>query len=298
MKTSSGACTGGIWGVLTTIQTTLSTFPGCRRCLVVFDSGHSQRRLSVFPEYKKNREPPPEKAEEHSRYRSLLETQKIALLRIIPSLGLRLVTLPSKEGDDILGWLSEHAGGSIVIASEDKDMFQLVGPNVAVYRPIRKEFVTTENFRDMAKVPRKLFLLRKAILGDPSDNIDGVPKAGEVTADKLMETVEYLIQERKSTRLSEALTEACQIQAGADSRGKKRYESVLQNLPLVARNLDLMDLRREPFTDVEEAHLRTTLDSGASVFEEQEVLRTFKECEFASLLDTWADFSRPFRVLR
>jgi 5'-3' exonuclease len=298
MKTASGMCTGGLYGVLTTIHTTLCRFPGVRRCIVVFDSGHSARRLSILPEYKRNREPTPDKLAEYTEYRARLVDQKERLIRILPSMGVRLAILPCKEGDDILGWMSKNVPGLLVLASEDKDMLQLVSDNVAVYRPIKNEFVTVENFQAATGVPRSLFLLRKAIGGDQSDNIAGVPKAGEVTINRLMETVAHIVAQRKAEKLSQAVVDACDIQMGVDTRGKARYQSIKDNLSIVSRNLDLMDLRREPFTPSEEDALRLVLDSGSALFEEAHIRKTFQELEFQSLLAIWEDFSRPFRGLR
>lgn len=298
MATPAGVRTGGIYGVVTTIQNTLNKFPGVRRCLVVFDSGHSMRRQTLFPEYKMNRAPSPDKEEEHRKFRELLTHQKMELIRNLPYFGVRLATLPCKEGDDILAWLSKNAGGQLVIASEDKDMFQLISSNVAVYRPIRQEFVCLDNFRQMVGVHKALFLVRKAMLGDPSDNIPGVPKAGEVTVDRLTSAMEHLLAQRVSGKLSDVLVEACKIQEGVDTRGRSRYQSVAANLDLISRNLELMDLRREPFTPEEDSVLRASLDTLNGCFDEEGARRFLQEFEFKSLHNSWEEFSRPFKVLR
>jgi 5'-3' exonuclease len=298
MRTSVGKLSGGIYGVISSIHTTLLRFPGIRRCIVVFDSGRSPRRMKIWPNYKGNRKPKEGEEIAAEQFRAAFLSQKEVLIPAIPHFGMRLAILPLKEGDDILGWFAKQAQGDIVIATEDKDSFQLIHRNVSVYRPIKNEFVCLENFRQVVGVPKQLFLLKKAIMGDTSDNIPGVPKAGEVTVSRLMEASEQLLFNQGSVRLRDLLVESCKIQMEADSRGKSRYASVVENLSVVERNLDLMDLRREPFTPEEETHLRSVLDSSAGCFNEMESLKFLHTCEFRSFTDVWADFSKPFRVLR
>jgi len=298
LRTSTGILTGGVYGVISAIHTTLLRFPGVRRCVVVFDTGRSVRRLSLFPDYKGNRDPKPGQMEERELFRKIFTHQKELILPQVQNFGMRLATLPVKEGDDIIGWFAKNSGGDIVIASEDKDLYQLVGQHVAVFRPIRDEFVCLENFRQVTGVARPLFLVRKAIMGDKSDNIPGVPSVAEVTAGRLMEAAEHLLAQRQIGRLQDLIVESCKIQMGADSRNRNRYASVLQGLETVSRNLDLMDLRREPFTPGEELSLRMVLDSSVGCFNEMEALKFLHVCEFRSFTETWADFSKPFRVLR
>lgn len=298
MRTSTGIMTGGVYGVISAIHTTLLRFPAIRRCITVFDTGRSARRLALFPDYKGNRSPKPGQEEEREMFRRILTHQKNLLLPHVGDFGMRLATLPVKEGDDIIGWFAKNAGGDIVIASEDKDLYQLVGKNVAVFRPIRDEFVCLENFRQAVGVARPLFLVRKAICGDKSDNIPGVPGVAETTAGRLMEAAEHLLAQRQVGRLQELITESCKIQIEADSRNRNRYSSVLQHLDLISRNLDIMDLRREPFTPGEELSLRMVLDSSLGCFNETEALKFLHLMEFRSFTETWADFSQPFRVLR
>lgn len=298
MRSSDGKLTGGIYGMISSISTTLLKFPGIRRCIVVFDSGRSQRRMTIWPDYKGNRKPKAGEEEEHEQFKTAFLSQKDVLIPALPHFGIRLAILPHKEGDDILGWYAKKQTGDIVIATEDKDSFQLVGPNVAVYRPIKNEFVCLENFRHVTGVVKQLFLLKKALMGDTSDNIPGVPKAGEVTVNRLMEASEHILASKGAFRLRELLVESCKVQMGADSRGKSRYSSVLENLSIVERNLDLMDLRREPFTPEEEALLQAVLASSAGCFDEMSSLKFLHACEFGSFTSNWADFSLPFRVLR
>jgi len=92
------------------------------------------------------------------------------------------------EGDDVAAYLSTQLPGSNIIVSVDQDFLQLVNDNISVYSPIKDILITKANFFDIVDVEVKDFLKYKALLGDKSDNIPGIPKVGEKTAKKIIKT--------------------------------------------------------------------------------------------------------------
>jgi DNA polymerase-1 len=298
MKDSQGRPTGGAFGMLQTLHEALKKFPGVRKLIVVFDTGHSARRLELFPEYKANRKVVKEgKEEEEAARKAVFAIQKDLCMGALPYFGARLAVLPCKEGDDILGWYARTLTEDLVVATEDKDLLQLVNRHVGVYQPIKNRFVSVHNFSQEAKVCKPLFLVRKAIIGDPSDNIDGVKSVGKVTVDRLMATAtDYLVQRRANTG-QELLRLACETQMQTDTRNRKRYQRIMESSDVIVRNMRLMDVRLETFSDEEEQELHRTLDAGAGVFQEREALGFLSEMEFKQFKAVWAAFSRPFRLL-
>jgi len=298
MHNSKGDRTGGVFGMLQTLYETLKRFPGVRKCIVAFDTGHSARRLALFPEYKANRKVVKEGREaEEAERKQIFKYQKDVCMSALPYFGCRLAALPCKEGDDILGWYARTLKEDLVIATEDKDLLQLVSRNVGVWQPIKGNFVSIENFREIAGCVKPLFLVRKAILGDPSDNIDGVKGAGKTTVDRLMATAtDFLVQRRANTG-RELLALACASQASTDTRNRKRYAEIAESNDAIVRNMRLMDVRIEDFTAEEEQKLHATLDSGAGIFQEMNAMGFLDEMEFRQLKTVWDQFSRPFRLL-
>jgi DNA polymerase-1 len=288
--------------MLQTIQTCLRKFPGTRRCIMVWDTGHSARRLSIFPEYKGTRGPDPRwdesKILEYQERKRRHQIFKELLWMGLPLFGLRNAILPCHEGDDIIGWFTRRLEEDMVVATEDKDMLQLVQKNVAVYQPIKDKFVTLEGFKHHAGVCKSLFLLEKAILGDKSDNIPGVPSVGKTTVKRFMETAEQLVTSGEAKVLREVIAKTCAIQAEADKRNAKRYGRLATSLDVVSRNLDLMDIRREVFTEQEEKTLHDTLDQSSGCFYEEQALKWLQHWEMNEMLDSWAEWSAPYRRLR
>lgn len=108
--------------------------------------------------------------------------------KIVKYLGVRNIYPGVMEGDDVAAYLSTHLPGSNIIVSVDQDFLQLVNDNISVYSPIKDILITRANFFDIVDVEIKDFLKYKALLGDKSDNIPGIPKVGEKTAKKIIKT--------------------------------------------------------------------------------------------------------------
>ena len=91
------------------------------------------------------------------------------------------------EADDVIAWLTHNIQDQqITIVTVDQDMYQLINENVNVYSPIKKITVNSSNFEQTTGVPHHQFLQYKALVGDKSDNIPGVPRVGKKTALKIL----------------------------------------------------------------------------------------------------------------
>ena len=104
------------------------------------------------------------------------------------------------EADDVIAWLSHNINDhDITIVTVDQDMYQLINENVSVYSPIKKITVNNTNFEQVTGVSRDNFLSYKALIGDKSDNIPGVPRVGKKTALKILtsSSIDDLSQENR-----------------------------------------------------------------------------------------------------
>ena len=91
------------------------------------------------------------------------------------------------EADDVIGWITHNLPGDITVVSVDQDMLQLINNNVQVYSPIKKVMVNISNFKQHTGVDTpENFLKYKALIGDKSDNIPGIPRVGKKTALKII----------------------------------------------------------------------------------------------------------------
>ncbi|WP_019640339.1 DNA polymerase I [Paenibacillus fonticola] len=151
--------------------------------MVAFDAGKVTFRHEGYEDYKGGREKtPPELSEQFPLTRELLE-----------SFGICWFELPGFEADDIIGTISrqaEEAGKEVLVVTGDKDMLQVVSDKVKVALT-RKGISEVEPYgpqeikEKYGLAPEQIIDL-KGLMGDPSDNIPGVPGIGEKTALKLL----------------------------------------------------------------------------------------------------------------
>ena len=152
-------------------------------CAIAFDTSAPTFRHQQFEEYKAQRPPtPPELRPQFDRVKQLMAT-----------FGVPVFELDGWEADDVIGTLSrqaEEAGVDSVILTGDRDTFQLISPRVRVDlassiqdRRVYNESELAERYSGLTAAQQPDF---KALVGDSSDNIPGVPKVGEKRAATLL----------------------------------------------------------------------------------------------------------------
>jgi DNA polymerase-1 len=101
-------------------------------------------------------------------------------------LGIKQMYPWNLEADDIISWLVKEKCTSSTIVSVDKDMLQLIDLHTDFYNPIKKKLITLENFEEEVGVKVEEFVNYKALLGDKSDNVDGIEGYGIVKSKRLV----------------------------------------------------------------------------------------------------------------
>ena len=140
--------------------------------------GQSNFRKDSEVEYKQTRDR--EKDEDIYQHETTIK-------EICESLGVYNICPGVLEADDVIYWLSNYfKNDKKTVVSVDKDLVQLVNENTNVFSPIKNILITPDNFEEQNKISIKHFVNLKALVGDKSDNIHGVPKVGEKTAKKIL----------------------------------------------------------------------------------------------------------------
>lgn len=184
LSTSDGTPTGGIYGFAAIAMEIVKNLQPTK-VVVAWDSKSSTaKRKAIFADYKAGRVKPGED----------FYAQIPLLKELILALGWNFVEVDEYEADDIIGALSlqadQEGDWETFIVSSDLDMLQIVDENTRMYR-VLKGFSKLEEL-DVPAVEAKYgikksqFLDLKALKGDASDNIPGVPGVGEKTAVKLL----------------------------------------------------------------------------------------------------------------
>jgi DNA polymerase-1 len=147
---------------------------------VIFDGGLPAARLALQPEYKANRSETPE----------ALVQQFDAIQAVGPALGLPMICVEGQEADDYLGCYAKAASSldSVVIATNDKDIMQMVTDRVKIYSSQGPDFALLgpKEVEEKWGVPPEKIGDVLSLTGDSVDNIPGVPGIGPKTAAALI----------------------------------------------------------------------------------------------------------------
>jgi DNA polymerase-1 len=181
LKNSRGEPTNAIYGFLKALRKMLADLRP-DRAAVIWDCGLPARRTELQPAYKQNRTEMPDD----------LRPQEDWLQKNTPLLGVACLEAPNTEADDLIASYAAAArrdGAEVVIATNDKDILQLVGEGLRIYST-NKTDIKDATFALLGpdEVAAKWSVAPAhiadvlALTGDSSDNIPGVPGIGEKTA--------------------------------------------------------------------------------------------------------------------
>lgn len=253
MTTSYGVPVTGTYGYLNAMLSfTEKTQVDC--VVPVFDAGKNWRK-SESETYKANRS---ELSEAHKADMSLLLTE------VLPALGMNPVGVPGYEADDIIATISRDsvAYREVYILTCDRDLLQLVTDRVKVilFNSAKKvSILGTEEVESHFGVPPTEVKFFKALSGDSSDNVAGIPGIGPKTAVRI-------IREAKESTSNSELSLADRI--CLHSKVRENSGTFLANLRLVSLDKPVPNLQWW----------------ASSPPEKQEVEAVFQELEFKSLL--------------
>lgn len=176
---SKGQETGTLFAFLRTIKANATTFK-TNKIYLAWDTKLTNqanfRKTLTEGTYKGTRD--------HERNKSVYSLMPEAL-KCTRALGIKNIFPGSLEADDVISWLTKTVPGKKTIVSVDNDFAQLVSPEVSFYNPIKKTVVDVNNFEECFKLTPKEYVFFKAIVGDTSDNINGIEGFGKVKGIKL-----------------------------------------------------------------------------------------------------------------
>jgi 5'-3' exonuclease len=185
LTNSRGEPTNAIYGFVKALRRMIADLKP-DYAAVVWDAGLPERRTQLQPEYKQHRDEMPDD----------LEVQQEPLQKIVPLIGVASVFLENHEADDLIAsYVTEARGMGIecVVATNDKDILQLVGDGVSIYSTAKSDvgegnsgfkLLGIEEVREKWGVDPERIADVLALTGDSADNIPGVPGVGGKTAAK------------------------------------------------------------------------------------------------------------------
>jgi len=204
---------------------------------VIFDHSSTTFRNEIYPEYKANRDAPPED----------LRPQFGVIRQATEAFGVPSIEKAGFEADDIIATYAREAaerGADVTIISSDKDLMQLINDNVIMYDTMKDRRVGRDEVIEKFGVGPEMMIDLQSLAGDSTDNVPGVPGIGPKTAAQLLlefgdlETLLERAGEIKQNKRRENL-----IEFADQARISKKLVTLDQNTPL---DVSLEDLSLQP----------------------------------------------------
>ena len=280
---------GGMKGFLMAIQKiTREVKPDA--VVVAWDGpGGSMRRKQTVKEYKEGRAPlrlnrsidltDDEQYENRTR-------QQFKLFEILNATPIIQLCLEGVEADDIISFTCQSErfrDWQKVIVSSDKDFYQLLDEKTVLLRPAQKQYVNMNNVIEDFDIHPNNFALARAISGDKSDNLPGIPGVGMKTVAKrfpfLKEKKEYLLDDL--IKYSDNLEEKAKV-----------HKVLRENKELVLTNYKMMQLASPMLNFEDTQKLNYVFDNhvpefNGTEFQKLAIKEGFPQVNFADLFTTF-----------
>ena len=246
LSTSRGVPTNAVYGFVRALLDELRHAKEQDRVVVAFDAPTRTFRHERFDGYKAQRRPAP----------ADLPTQLRTIKHLVDLLGVPRLEQPGLEADDLIATLATRAaaaGFEVEIVTSDRDALQLVSERVRVRTPDARRPLGPAEVEAKHGVRPEQWVDFRALTGDPSDNIPGVPGIGPVAARELLQrygTLDAVLErldEVEPRRYAEKIAAA--LPALELSRELSRLV-VDAALPFGPEGLERREVRREELTEL------------------------------------------------
>tara|TARA_R100001510_G_C7650894_1_gene208446 strand:+ start:579 stop:1550 length:972 start_codon:yes stop_codon:yes gene_type:complete len=238
--------------------------------VVVWDGqGGSQKRRSKNNNYKRGRKPlrvnwstsemSPQDTDNNKLWQQLRVVEYLNNTPVIQFME------PAVEADDVISYIKGSATFTEwqkVIVSADKDFIQVLDDRTLLFRPIQKEVLNVNSVVEKYGIHPKNFALARAMAGDPSDNLPGVPRVGLGTVAKRFP----FLKTEKDFYLEDVIEE-CE----AENNTLKVYQNILESEDLIKENYDIMQLHAPSLSPQSRARIDETFDSYEPHYNQTEV---------------------------
>ncbi len=205
-----------------------------------------------------------------------LASQLENIRRILRAMGIPIFAVEGFEADDVIGTLAfqavscaeRHGKGKtrkdtekieVVIVTGDRDMFQLIGPRVKIYAPVRgmseTQIFDSKRVKKTMGIEPQQIIDYKGLVGDPSDNYPGVPGVGPKTASQL------LSQYKNIDRIYQNLDKLPETQARKLTEGAEMAELSRKLARIVTDVPVKLDLEKAQFVLTDEERERAIEES-------------------------------------
>ena len=205
--------------------------------------------------------------------------QQMRLVDYYNQLPVLQFMFDSTEADDIIAYISQsprYKEWEKIIVSSDKDFFQLLDNKTVLMRPIQKEVLNKNSILEKFNIHPNNFAMARALVGDKSDNIEGLGGIGLKTAAKRFP----MLAEEKSVTF-DCMTGFCRQQL--QEKTIKAYQNVIENEDLLRRNYQMMQLYAPMMSIEAKKIVHDTLENPDMSFNKTELTKYMMQDGFGEI---------------
>ena len=266
LATKDGHYTNAIYGFLSIMFKNMEEVEPTYMAIAFDSKTAADTRKKMYEGYKKHR---------HAMPNELAEQMPV-IKEVLQDMNIKIIEMADYEGDDILGTLAKkfaHEGKDVYILSGDRDLFQLIEDHITVRIPRTKMGKTETEIYTKAKVEEEYGLEPidlievKALMGDSSDEIPGVPNVGPKTGTSLIKQFKTIANLYKA------------LQDGTVDLTSKLKDTLI-------KNQDLAELSKELGTIKTNAPIKEDLEDVKIVeWDREKVAEIFKKLNFNRFIE-------------
>jgi DNA polymerase-1 len=239
---TDGMPIGGLRGCIQSLQKVIRESKPDMIVICWDGEGGSKKRKLLKKDYKAGRKP----IRLNRAIRNLSEEQEVdnkiwqqtRLIEYYNQIPVIQFMFKFTEADDIIAYVANHKlleEYQKIILSSDKDFFQLLSNKTVLYRPIQKEVLNKKSIVEKFDIHPTNFALARAMAGDKSDNIEGIPGLGLKTISKRFP----FLKEEKTATFSDIFSH-CKKEL--QEKNVKAFKNILESENILRRNYQMMQL--------------------------------------------------------
>lgn len=304
---ASGDLVGGVVGFVRSLGKLIETLHPDRVFVVWEQGGPSQRRKKIYPAYKANRSSNKALREVYRADGKILPSndqknkayQLQLLTKALGHLPVCQIYVPDTEADDIIAYMVkrkfQNESCTKIVVSNDKDFYQLLeDPAVRIFDPARKILIDAKYVLDNFGISPRNITLARAVIGDPSDNLDGVPGIGFKTVSGRFPDFARMDIDLDQAWLQEAASEANR----SSKKPPKCYEAIVSHKDVVDRNWKLMYLDTGCLASNQMAKVDYRIETFEPVSNKLNFIKVFTGADIPLTQDLDAVFSATKTLVR
>ena len=281
---TDGSPIGGLRGCMQSLQKVIRESKPDMVVICWDGEGGSKKRKLLKKDYKEGRKP----IRLNRAIRNMSDEEEIdnkfwqqsRLVDYYNQIPVIQFMFESTEADDIIAYVSKHKlleDYEKIILSSDKDFFQLLDDKTVLYRPVQKEILNKKSIVDKFNIHPTNFAMARAIAGDKSDNIEGIPGVGLKTISRRFP----FLREEKTKTFSDILSH-CKKELD-DGEEIKAYRSILEAEDILRRNYQMMQLYA-PLLSIDAKNLiNATLQDPDQSFNKTELIKMMMKDGFGEI---------------